>query len=179
MPGASRLLHRTGHELTGVGVGRRLHAGQPDSAGVSRNRDRLALDGKIEQFMSKHQHDKNATPLWQYFQKVIGWAKATFPKYRKEMKSVDWGVRYNQFKDAELDTDKLEKHVAKLMMDDDVERKSGIYPYVLDGNERHLNIRAFSANMKREAFERQKGVCVKCKKKGGWQDQRGQLPDVV
>jgi hypothetical protein len=27
------------------------------------------------------------------------------------------------------------------MMDEDVEKKSGIYPYVLDGDERHLNIR--------------------------------------
>lgn len=122
-------------------------------------------DGEVKEYMSKHQHDKNATPLWQYFQKVIGWVKATFPKYRREMKGVDWGVLYNQFKDTEFDTDKLEKQVTKLMMDDDVERKSGIYPYVLDGDERHLNIRAFSDNMKREAYERQKGVCVKCKKK--------------
>ena len=30
----------------------------------------------------------------------------------------------------------------------------------LDGDERHLNIRAFSDNMKREAYERQKGICV-------------------
>ena len=122
-------------------------------------------DGKIEDYMSQHQHDKNATPLWQYFQKVIGWVKATFPKYRREMKGVDWGFLYNQFKDQEVDTDKLEKQVAKLMMDDDVERKSGIYPYVLDGNERHLNVRAFSENMKREAYERQGGVCVKCESK--------------
>jgi hypothetical protein len=129
--------------------------------------------GKIEQFMSKHQHDKNATTLWQYFQKVIAWTKATFPKYRKEMKLVDWGVLYNKFKDADLDTDDLEKKVAKLMMDDDVERKSGIYPYVLDGDERHLNIRAFSANMKREAYERQKGVCVKCKKKFELEEMEG------
>lgn len=121
--------------------------------------------GKIERYMSKHQHDKNATPLWQYFQKVIGWVKATFPKYRREMKGVDWGVLYNQFKDNDYDTDKLEKRVAKLMQDDDVGKKSGIYPYVLDGDERHLNIRAFSDNMKREAYERQKGVCVKCKQK--------------
>ncbi len=121
--------------------------------------------GKIEEYMSKHQHDKNATPLWQYFQKVIGWVKATFPEYRREMKGVDWGTLYNQFKDNEFDTDKLEKHVAKLMQDDDVGKKSGIYPYVLDGDERHLNIRVFSDNMKREAYERQKGVCVKCKKK--------------
>jgi excinuclease UvrABC ATPase subunit len=67
-----------------------------------------------------------------------------------------------QWKDPAF-ADKLEKQVAKLMQDDDVERKSGIYSYVLDGDERHLNIRAFSDNMKREAYERQKGICVKCK----------------
>ncbi len=121
--------------------------------------------GKIEEYMSKHQFDKNATPLWQYFQKAIGWVKATFPVYRREMKGVNWGTLYNQFKDKEFDTDKLEKQITKLMQDDDVERKSGIYPYVLDKDERHLNIRSFSDNMKREAYERQKGVCVKCKKK--------------
>jgi len=121
--------------------------------------------GKIEEFMSKHQHDKNATPLWQHFQKVIGWVRASFPKYRREMKGVDWGALYSDFKDEELDTDVLEKRVAKLMLDDDVEKKSGIYPYVLTGDERHLNIRAFSENMRREAYERQKGVCPKCRKK--------------
>lgn len=47
----------------------------------------------------------------------------------------------------------------------DVTKKSGIYPYVLDRDESHLNIRAFSGKMKREAYERQKRVCVKCKKK--------------
>ena len=129
--------------------------------------------GKIEEYMSKHQHDKNATPLWQYFQKVIGWVKATFPEYRREMKGVHWGGLYNQFKDKEYDTDRLEKQIAKLMMDDDVARKSGIYPYVLDEDERHLNIRAFSDNMKREAYERQKGICVKCKKKFQFDEMEG------
>jgi Protein of unknown function DUF262/HNH endonuclease len=120
--------------------------------------------GTIEDYMSEHQHDENATPLWHYFQSVIAWVKATFPKYRKEMKGVAWGELYNQFQGKPLDTDALEKRVAKLMLDEDVEKKSGIYPYVLDGDERHLNIRAFSENMKREAYERQKGVCVKCNK---------------
>jgi 5-methylcytosine-specific restriction endonuclease McrA len=50
------------------------------------------------------------------------------------------------------------------MADDDVTWKAGIYPYVLDGDERHLNIRAFTDNMKREAYERQKGTCPKCGK---------------
>jgi hypothetical protein len=120
--------------------------------------------GKIEEYMSHHQHDENATPLWHYFQSVINWAKATFPKYRKEMRGVEWGALYNRFQGEPLDTDKLEKQVAKLMMDEDVTRKSGIYPYVLSGDERHLSIRAFSENNKREAYERQDGVCAKCKK---------------
>lgn len=130
-------------------------------------------DGKIEQYMSEHQHAKNATPLWQYFQKVIGWVKATFPEYRKEMKSVDWGTLYNRFKDRECDTDGLEKHVAKLMSDEDVERKAGIYPFVLDGDERHLNLRAFSDNMKREAYERQKKKCIKCGKRFEFEEMEG------
>jgi 5-methylcytosine-specific restriction endonuclease McrA len=89
------------------------------------------------------------------------------------MKGVDWGTLYNQFKDEEFDTDKLEKQVAMLMMDDDVTRKPGVYPYVLDGDEKHLNIRAFTPNMKREAYERQKGVCVKCKKKFAFEEMEG------
>jgi len=35
-------------------------------------------DGKIEEYMSKHQHDQNADKLWLYFQSVIQWVKATF-----------------------------------------------------------------------------------------------------
>jgi hypothetical protein len=38
--------------------------------------------------MAKNQHDPNANELWLYFQAVINWVKATFPKYRKEMKGI-------------------------------------------------------------------------------------------
>lgn len=119
-------------------------------------------EGKIEDYMSKHQDDPNASALWRYFQDVISWVKATFPKYRKEMKGLDWGSLYNQFKDKVFDTDKLENEITRLMMDEDVTKKSGAYLYVLTGNEKYLNIRAFSDNQKREAYERQKGICVKC-----------------
>lgn len=117
----------------------------------------------IEGYMAKHQHKPNANALWLYYQKVIAWVQATFPKYRKEMKGIDWGFLYNQFKDEELDSDKLEAKITSLMMDDDVTKKKGIYTYVLDGKEKHLSIRAFTANQKREAYERQKGICPTCK----------------
>lgn len=118
--------------------------------------------GNIESYMSIHQHDANANQIWLYFQSVISWVKATFPKYRKEMKGLAWGAFYNQFKDQEFDHKKLEEEISKLMQDDDVSNRKGIYEYVLTRKERCLNIRAFDDNQKRQSFEKQQGICVKC-----------------
>ncbi|MDR2292348.1 MAG: HNH endonuclease [Prevotellaceae bacterium] len=90
--------------------------------------------------------------------------KVIFPNYRKEMKGVNWGNLYNQFKNKSFDANKLEKEIVRLMQDEDVTKKSGIYEYLLDGEEKRLNIRAFTPNMKREAYEKQKGICAKCRK---------------
>jgi len=119
-------------------------------------------DGKIEDYMARHQHDKNANELWEYFQDVIGWVRKTFPNYRKEMANVNWGELYNQFKGKKLNPEKLEAKISELMQDEDVTKKPGIYPYILTGEEKYLSIRAFSDKMKREAYERQKGICAKC-----------------
>ncbi|NBR24991.1 MAG: HNH endonuclease, partial [Micrococcales bacterium] len=119
-------------------------------------------NGDIEAYMAKQQNKPNANELWLYFQSVISWVRATFVKYRREMKGVDWGSLYAEFKDAELDSAKLEVEIAKLMADDDVSKKKGIYHYVLTRKEKHLSIRAFTDNQKREAYERQKGICTVC-----------------
>jgi len=119
-------------------------------------------NGQIKQYMSDHQHDPTAIELCNYFQNVISWVKAIFPKYRREMKGIEWGFLYNEFKDQKFEPKKLEQEVAKLMEDEDVGSKKGIYPYVLTGKEKFLNIRSFSPNQKREAYERQKGICVVC-----------------
>jgi len=122
-------------------------------------------DGNIEDYMAKHQHDKNADELWEYFQNVVAWVRKTFINYRKEMASVNWGQLSNQFKDKKLNTAKLESEIKELMQDEDVTKKSGIYPYVLTRQEKYLSIRAFTDKMKREAYERQGGICPSCKKK--------------
>jgi hypothetical protein len=116
-------------------------------------------NGKIEDYMSKNQHEPNATELWLYFQSVINWVKANFTKYRREMKGIKWGILYNEFKDEKYDAKKLEEKIATLMEDEDVGNKKGIYSYVLTGKEKYLNIRAFNDKQKREAYERQKGIC--------------------
>lgn len=120
--------------------------------------------GNIDIYMANHQHDPNASELWLYFQNVINWVKVTFPVYRKEMKGIEWGYLFNEFGKKAFDAKKLEKEIAALMQDDDVTNKKGIYAYVLDGKEKHLNIRAFTPTQKRKMYEEQKGVCPYCKK---------------
>lgn len=120
-------------------------------------------NNNIEDYMGTHQHNPDANELWSYFQKVIDWVKATFPKYRKEMKGLDWGEYYNTHKADDLAPTVLEAKIKILMMDDDVTNKKGIYPYLLSGKERHLNVRPFSDAQKREAFEKQDGICVLCR----------------
>ena len=121
-------------------------------------------DDKVEDYMAKHQHDKNANELWDYYQNVIAWVRKVFPNHRREMADVNWGRLYNEFKDAKLNSEKLETEIKTLMQDEDATKKSGIYPYVLTRQERHLSIRAFTDKMKREAYERQDGICPFCKK---------------
>lgn len=120
--------------------------------------------GNIEVYMSNHQHDPNALALWQYFQSVITWVQGTFTKKRtKFMKGVDWGTLYNEYKDEVFDTKAIEKETAKLIADDDVDKKKGIYPFILTRDERYLGIRAFSDSMKQKVYEKQKGICPICK----------------
>ena len=118
----------------------------------------------IEDYMAKHQNDKDSVELWQYFQQVINWVKILFPKYNKLQKGIDWGLYYNIYKDKNYNSNDLEQKINKLFIDDDVTNKKGIYEYLIDGQEKHLSIRQFSESMRTAAYERQKGICPKCKR---------------
>ena len=120
---------------------------------------------KISEYMGEHQNDQNANILWQFFQAVIVWVETTFKNKRKQyMKGVDWGSLYDKYKKKQFDTDKIEEESRMLVLDDDVTKKSGIYPYILTRDERYLSIRAFTDSMKQKVYEKQKGICMVCKK---------------
>ena len=118
----------------------------------------------VDWYMSLHQNDPNANKLWQYFNQVITWVRATFPKWRKEMKGLNWGAIFEQFGENIYDTIALEKQIHDLMEDDEINKKAGIYRYVLSGDLRDLSFRTFDKKQKREAYERQKGICAHCGK---------------
>lgn len=117
----------------------------------------------IDDYMSVHQRDPNANELWQYFQAVIHWVEATFPTYRNIMKGIHWGPLYEAKHGEVLDTAKLENRIQRLLIDDDVTAKRGVYTYVLTGNERPLALRQFTPAQKIAAYETQKGICPVCK----------------
>lgn len=117
----------------------------------------------IAEYMGTHQEDKSAVNLWNYFRSVIDWVQATFTEKRpKYMKSVNWGPLYDEFKDAKLDPAEIEEETARLILDDDVSNKAGIYPYILTRDERHLNIRTFTEAMKHKVYKIQNGICKSC-----------------
>ena len=122
--------------------------------------------GNIEVYMSNHQHDASAAPLWQFFQSVITWIETSFrpTKERKKiMKGVEWGMLYKLYKDQVFDYKAIDEEVKRLILDDDVTKKTGIYPYILTRKEKYLSIRAFTDAQKLAAYERQGGICADCK----------------
>lgn len=128
---------------------------------------------EIKDYMAIHQKDSNANELIMYFNKVIDWSKMTFTNYRKEMKEVNWGLLYNEFEKTKLDPIVLENEIIKLMKDEDVTKKSGIYEYLLTKKEKYLSLRAFSNDQKREQFEKQNGVCPQCSKTFKFEEMEG------
>ncbi len=117
---------------------------------------------EIESYMAAHQHDANALQLWQYFQSVITWVTGTFDlKKRKDiMKGVDWGELYDKFKNEVLNKSEIDKEVARLLLDSEVQSKRGICPYVLTRDEKYLNLRSFPDDIKMEVYERQGHKCA-------------------
>lgn len=123
-------------------------------------------------YMSKHQGDKNADELKSYFNSVFDWVGSKFKQYRNEEKGLDWGTFYNNYQNGlykgqliDKDSGTIEKEIKKLMADDEVTSKKGIYKYILDGQEKHLSLRAFDKDTAKTAYAQQQGHCPYCDQK--------------
>ena len=121
-------------------------------------------DKAIEEYMAIHQGDGEATELWLHFQKVVNWIETLFPKYRREMKGLEWGRLYREFSAKSYNPKELERRVVELMTDKEVQSNKGIYEFLLSGETRRekLNLRQFDDDEKRAAYEAQNGICPVC-----------------
>ena len=126
-------------------------------------------------YMAQHQHDPNANNLWTYFQNVLNWAITNFEmkKFKKIMKGLDWALYYDNYHDKTLDTVEMAKRISTLMRDSEIQRQSGIIPYVLTGDERHLDLRAFPEDIKLAVWEQQGHICPLCGKEFDFEFMEG------
>lgn len=145
-------------------IGNKLVSGTANRQEILEKALKWKSNGQVEQYMSDHQHDKNADELWQYFQAMVDWVNRVFPNQDsgrvKLMKGQEWGTFYNEQKEDELNSQDLEKRLMTLIDDDEVENKRGIYEYLLTGDERTLSLRNFDEKTKVKKYEEQKGICA-------------------
>lgn len=126
-------------------------------------------------YMSVHQHDLNAMPIWTYFQTVLRWAMDTFnmKKFKKIMKGLDWACFYDEYHEKALDIKTIEIQISELMGDDEIQKPQGIIPYVLTGSERYLDLRVFSDKIKLAVWEKQNHKCAICGKELDYEFMEG------
>ena len=126
-------------------------------------------------YMAQHQHDPNANNLWTYFQTVLNWTITNFDmkKFKKIMKGLDWAELYDKFGSEALDTAALGKSISELIRDSEVERKTGIIPYVLTGDEHYLDLRSFPDDIKLAVWEQQNHICKNCGKEFDFEFMEG------
>lgn len=143
--------------------------------------DMEGIKGKnaIDSYMQKHRFDADANELWAYFENVFKWVEKTFGRNpdKQSIKGVQWGLLYNAHKDDNLDSAYMQDKVKKLLADKEVQKKSGIYQYLLEGEskdaEKHLSLRQFEKDDMLTKYHEQNGKCAICGDPFAFEDMQG------
>lgn len=142
---------------------------------MSEHETREGKPQSVVGYMAEHQHDPNANNLWTYFQNVLNWTITNFDlkKFKKIMKGLNWALYYDKYHSTTLDTADLASRISKLILDSDVQKQMGIIPYVLTGDERHLDLRSFPEDIKLAVWEKQHHICPSCQKEFDYEFMEG------
>ena len=113
--------------------------------------------GNISDYMKQHRRDDNITELKTYFNAVLGWVNSVFPTPCDKMKGLEWGRLYETYHKQPYDPIKVDERVAVLLDDPQVENNSGVFEYVLGGEQdtKLLNVRVFDEKIKRQVYKLQ------------------------
>ena len=132
----------------------------------------------IEEFLSSHKSDDDASFVFDYVVEVLSWTRRLFvldkdrkeKYYKREMKGLDWGFLYEEAKKSRPDLigptettkENVRRIIERLFEDEDVTKKSGVFDYVVRGEEKSLSLRTFDDKTKTTVYSRQKGICPVC-----------------
>ena len=112
---------------------------------------------KVSAYMSAHRRDTNIDEIKTYFNTVIEWIESKFNDVYPEMKGLNWGELYERFHKNAYNPKMLQEEVKKLMHDDFVSNRRGIFEYVLGGcqDTKLLNVRLFDKPTMRKVYQKQ------------------------
>lgn len=121
--------------------------------------------GNIDEYMSRHRHDKNINELKKYFNSVIDWVSTVFTDVENEMRGLEWGRLYEEYHGKSYSPSKVSKEVHSLYADSYVKNRKGIFEYILGGSSdtKLLDVRVFDDATKKSVYATQ---TAKAEKKG-------------
>jgi hypothetical protein len=113
--------------------------------------------GAIDNYMSKHRHDRDIDELVTYFNTVIDWISSVFTDVESEMKGLEWGRLYEIYHDNLYDPSEVSERVHELIGSYEVKDKRGVFEYILGGCKeiKLLNVRVFDEPTKKAAYAAQ------------------------
>ena len=113
--------------------------------------------GDVKGYMSRHRYDTNINELKTYFTSVIDWIDSVFPKAYDEMCGLDWGTLYETYHNGSYSRGSINEKVEKLLADDCVRNKRGVFEYVLgrENDKKLLDIRVFDDRVKKKVYQKQ------------------------
>ena len=125
----------------------------------------------VVEFMQAHRYEADANDLWAYFEAVFDWVKHVFGSVPdKSMQGVAWGLLYNKHRHDNLDPVWMQQQVRELMANEEGMKKSGIYQYVLEGDEKILQPRQFDKSTAMTMYEKQCHRCAMCGEEKDFKD---------
>ena len=113
--------------------------------------------GDIGGYMSAHRQASSIKEMKAYFNSIIDWVSTVFSDVLPEMRGLEWGRLYETYHTKAYDPQKMSAKVHKLMADDYVTRRRGIFEFLL-GNAADttlLEVRVFETPVKRAAYTQQ------------------------
>lgn len=113
--------------------------------------------GAIDNYMSKHRHDRDIAELKSHFTKVIDWISGVFTDVESEMRGLEWGRLYETYHKQTYDPTKVSAQVRKLLGDYVVKDRRGVFEYILGGSQdtKLLNVRVFDEPTKKAVYAKQ------------------------
>ena len=115
---------------------------------------------KVEEFLgTKLKAEGEASDLWEYFERIVGWIEDVFKVKRSVMKKVNWGRLYDQYGETYHNSDEIERKLQAIIDNEDLDFNYKAYTYVFTGDKRDLQFRAFKKQDKINLYEKLGGRC--------------------